>query len=64
MRARGAEDRIEKEGIPFFESIRDSYLQLAAANPGRFCVINANQTEAQVIADVTAAVTHKWDSWL
>lgn len=49
-------DRIESEADGFFERVRKTYLQRAAAEPGRFCIIDASQTPAQVQADAIAAV--------
>jgi dTMP kinase len=40
----GAEpDRLEREKISFFEAVRDSYKQLAAAEPNRFHLVDASQ---------------------
>jgi dTMP kinase len=64
MAARGAKDRIEKEGVAFFESIRSAYLQLAQDNPDRFCVVDANTDEETVISSMLTAVTERWETWL
>jgi dTMP kinase len=41
----GAEpDRLEREKISFFEAARTTYLELAAAEPNRFHVVDANET--------------------
>lgn len=53
---RGAKDRIEQEALAFFERVRAHYLALAAAEPGRFRVIDAAPEEAIVSAQVTATV--------
>ena len=37
-------DRLEREKIEFFESARQAYLDLAAAEPERFIVIDASQS--------------------
>jgi len=58
MQARGATDRIEKEGCAFFERTRAAYLALARAEPGRVVIIDANQALPAVqdsIAVVLAA---------
>ena len=38
---RGETDRFERESLPFFERVRTAYLERAAAEPGRFAVIDA-----------------------
>jgi dTMP kinase len=37
-------DRFESEQSEFFQRVRESYLQLAEAQPGRFVVIDATQS--------------------
>lgn len=39
-----APDRLEREKIDFFESARTSYLDLAAAEPNRFFVVDAKES--------------------
>jgi dTMP kinase len=41
---RGAADRFETEQLEFFERVRSCYLDLAAREPERFIVIDANTT--------------------
>ncbi|HRQ65180.1 MAG TPA: dTMP kinase [Xanthomonadaceae bacterium] len=53
---RGDSDRIEGEQQAFFESVRAAYLERAAAEPARFCVIDASRTRESVAADVVARV--------
>ena len=48
-------DRIESESMAFHERVRDGYLDLAAKNPERFRVVNANRAVAKVHADVWKA---------
>lgn len=43
-------DRFEDEAIAFFGRVRERYLQLAANEPQRFCVLDATQTPAQLLA--------------
>lgn len=60
-RSRGGEpDRIEREQDSFFERVRASYLARAAAEPGRFRVIDASQPVDVVVANVTQALS----AWL
>ena len=53
---RGPADRFEQERVPFFERVRAAYLQLAQAQPGRFCVVDAGRDLTQVQASVAAAL--------
>ncbi len=50
--ARNATDRFEREDLGFFERVRNRYLEQARREPGRFCVLDAGQS----IADVQAAI--------
>ena len=45
---RGAADRFEVESILFFERVRETYLERAAANPHRFRIIDASLDLEQV----------------
>jgi len=53
-------DRIEGAGEAFHRRVREGYLELAAADPDRWLVIDAGGTEDEVAARVAAAV----DTWL
>ena len=53
---RGASDRIEDESLLFFERVRNAYLERAAANPGRFRIIDASLDEAEVWRQVQAVL--------
>ena len=64
MAARGAKDRIEKEGVAFFEAIRSTYQKLAADNPTRFCVINADADEQTVVSSILDETKKRWSNWL
>jgi dTMP kinase len=52
--SRAAPDRIEAESIAFFERVRASYRQRAAAEPQRWCVVDASQPAERVAAAVVA----------
>ena len=52
IHSRGAKDRIEAEGILFFERVRQCYLQLADKEKERFRVIDASQAAETVQAQV------------
>lgn len=51
-RARGTPDRLDSEAVPFYERVRETYLALAAADPGRFVIVNAGGDLASVAAEV------------
>ncbi|MDA3914925.1 dTMP kinase [Oleiagrimonas sp.] len=51
-----AADRIEREADGFFERIRAAYLERAAQQPQRFCVLDARQTPDQVLAAAMRAL--------
>jgi dTMP kinase len=53
---RGDADRIEVEADAFFERVRASYRERAAAEPDRFRVIDASQTPAAVLLAATQAL--------
>jgi dTMP kinase len=50
------EERFEQESIQFHHRVRTGYLQLAAAEPDRFVVIDGNQDVMDVQAAITTAV--------
>ena len=58
-RSRGQLDRIEQQSLPFFERIRQRYLQLAERD-NTIVTIDANQS----IEDVTAQIETILNSWL
>lgn len=49
-------DRLEREKLEFFESVRQSFLKLAAAEPKRFLVIDASQTVDEMQAQIRTRV--------
>jgi dTMP kinase len=53
---RGEADRIEMENAAFFERVRAAYRQLAASQPQRFRVIDAEQPLHRVLDDVHRVV--------
>ena len=54
---RGDADRIEVEADAFFERVRSVYRARAAAQPERFCVIDAGQTPAAVLRAAIVATS-------
>ncbi len=45
-------DRLESEKIDFFQAVRDEFLKLAEAEPGRFLVVDATETPEQIFEHV------------
>lgn len=50
------ENRFEKKGLEFQSRLRDEFLAIAAAEPGRCALIDANQPPDSVASQVWAAV--------
>lgn len=59
---RGQADRIELESSDFFDRVRAAYRARAAAEPGRFRVIDASRPIAEVRAATAAAIDAFVDS--
>lgn len=53
---RSTPDRFERQALTFFDRVRQGYLSLAAASPGRFRVIDAGQALDTVSRQVTTAI--------
>jgi dTMP kinase len=53
---RGEADRFEVESVQFFDRVRKTYLQRAAAHPQRFHVIDASQDQQQVWRQVESVL--------
>jgi len=49
-------DRLEREKVEFFEAVRQGYLALAAAEPERFFVVDAQQTVEAMAALIQSRV--------
>jgi dTMP kinase len=60
---RGDLDRIEREDMAFFQRIRDSYLSRAAAEPGRFQVLDAAAPLTEVQARLLDTLQRCWEQW-
>ena len=56
MNARGTPDRIEREGVAFFERARAAYLERAAAEPERIVVVDAGRPLDEVRTSIDAAL--------
>ena len=55
-RATGSPDRIEQESLTFHRAVRQGFLDLAAAEPGRYLVLGATQTADAIHAAVASRV--------
>lgn len=51
-RRRDVHDRLESEGDAFHAAVREHFLVLAAADPGRYLVVAANRPAAEIHAEV------------
>lgn len=54
-------DRFESEGLPFHETLRRAFLDIAAAEPRRCVVIDALRSEEAVAAAIWSAVETRLD---
>ena len=45
-------DRLEREKLEFFEAVRAEFLKLAAAEPNRFLVVDAEQTPEEIFEKI------------
>jgi dTMP kinase len=55
-RAEAKWDRFEADATDLHVRVRDAYLRLAAAEPGRFVVVRADRDEADVASDIRREV--------
>jgi dTMP kinase len=52
-----APDRLEREKIDFFEAVRQAFLDMAAAEPNRWLVVDARQTIEAMQAQIRERVS-------
>jgi dTMP kinase len=52
VRGRSTPDRLERENLSFHERVRDAFLDLAAADPDRYLVLDAAQPPDEIAATV------------
>jgi dTMP kinase len=57
-RQRAELDRFEQETLGFFESVRDAYLAMAGADPGRYRLIDASQSLEGVQQDLSVVLDY------
>ena len=60
-RGRGPADRFESEGLPFHKTLRRAFLDIAAAEPLRCAIINADRSEDDVAGAIWSAVQSRLD---
>ncbi|MEO0415549.1 MAG: dTMP kinase, partial [Verrucomicrobiota bacterium] len=48
----GKRDRMESQPMEFFQAVRQGYLNLAAAEPERFRLVDADQSIEKVSAEI------------
>lgn len=53
-------DRLEAEDFEFHEKVRQQYLKMAAAEPDRWVIIDANQAPKNIAAQVFAVIMARW----
>jgi dTMP kinase len=54
-------DRFENENLEFHEKVRQGFLDLARAEPGRFYIIDASKSEQEVFAAVKEIIDRRLD---
>ena len=57
----GKEDRFEKKGADYHARVRAAFLQIAASDPVRYHVINADQSMDQVSQAIIETVNQRFD---
>jgi len=53
-------DRMEREPLSFYQAVRDGYLRAAAAEPGRFTLLDATRSEEQLADEIRAILLGKF----
>lgn len=56
-------NRMDRAPLDFHHRVRDTYLQLAASEPGSWDIIDASASVEDVAAAVQAAVAHRLSDW-
>ena len=59
-RSNGEFDRMEQESLEFFQAVRAGYLDLAAAEPERFFVLDGSQSVEELSESIGAVVDAKF----
>ncbi|HYN21785.1 MAG TPA: dTMP kinase [Thermoanaerobaculia bacterium] len=59
-RSRGAADRLDAEDLPFYERVREGFLDIARREPERFLIVDSSGEAGETQARVRAAL----EAWL
>lgn len=62
--ARSGADRYERMGVGFHRRVRDGFLAIAAAEPGRCVVVDASADAGQVFQAITGVLQGRFGVWL
>lgn len=54
-------DRMGSEKLEFYESVRRGFLEIARENPGRFAVVDASKSSAEVALEICNIVGERFD---
>ena len=54
--SRGATDRMDAQTLEFYRRAREGFLALARAEPHRFCVLDGERSEAEVLSSALEAI--------
>jgi len=57
----GSEDRFERKGADYHARVRDAFLQIAANEPSRYQVIDADQSRDQISQAIVEIVNQRFD---
>jgi dTMP kinase len=57
----GKEDRFEKKGNKYHAKVRQAFLQIAASNPNRYHVIDANQSISTVTKAIFSTINNRFN---
>jgi dTMP kinase len=56
-RSEGKRDRMEEQPSAFYEAVRRGYLELAATQQDRICLLDATKPESQIAREIRAALS-------
>ncbi len=57
----GGEDRFERKGSAYQARVRQAFLQIAAADEARYCIVDAEQSMDRVSNDIIDIVNRRFD---